>query len=340
MLHTELDFEATSELVLEMLEGSDALELSGDLNGTAGSEGFNFFKVVGGENHGAFTGDALNKSPELVACEGVDTSGDFIEEDDVGAADEGQGEAKFALVTTGEGFGSLEAVLFEVAEVDQLVHDTFDLLGCNTAETAVEFEVFFDGQEFSESIMLGAVANDAADILGLSFDIISTDESTTRCWCSLAAEGGDGRALTRTIDTEQEEAAADGNGEGDIIDSDDVLGSGRPDLAEVLDDDDFILVGFRTNVDLGDAFAFSDDIFIFLGNESSGGVLLSTSHRSSALHFLIILVLFRIFALFKFSFIVAVLVEGIGRVTFVLVRNRLLGSRRLSFFLFLFGCFF
>ena len=128
-----------------------------------------FVEVVGGEQDGcAAIGETLDDLPGLASGGGVEASGGFVEEDEVGVADHAGGEVESALLSAGEFVAATVGVFGEADQLERFV-DIHRVL----VELGGEVEHFAGG----ESLAGRAALEDDADAAGEGVALVARVEA-------------------------------------------------------------------------------------------------------------------------------------------------------------------
>lgn len=160
----DFDDEASHELAADVLGAAEALELAAlDHDAHLGGHGLGLFHRVGSEHDGGgFLGaNSADLSLEVATAVGVNTSGGFVEQNDVGVAHDGNTEADLALVATAQVADLLVAVSLEAEVADDVLNKGLAFAALNTSNGSEVPEGLLNRHLTDEFGVLWAVADHA-----------------------------------------------------------------------------------------------------------------------------------------------------------------------------------
>lgn len=149
-----------------------------------------------GDEGDLVVGEATDHLEDVLGVFGGEAGGGFVEEVDVGDADHVHGGVEAASLSSGKGFGFVvagEAVAdFVEAEFDEFGIDAAAALangevGCAYGGGGVE--VFFDGEEGIECLVLGDEGDVGGEVFVFGIEVDSVEVDATLAGFDLAAEG-------------------------------------------------------------------------------------------------------------------------------------------------------
>eukprot|EP01084_Bolivina_argentea_P250227 419179_1 len=205
VVHLDDHLEAGAELSLEVLQGTNAAQGALGHDGHTVGQYLHLLQVVGGQDDGAVLGGAADHTPQLAAAGRVHPGGGLVQEEHLGGANQGQGDAELALVATGQLVGGHGLVVGQAADLEQVGNDGGDMLSRHAAEGSVELEVLLGGHEVDEGVELRAVANLAAGGLGIGDDVTAGNEAVAVGGELLAGQDGHRRGLAGAVGPQEAE---------------------------------------------------------------------------------------------------------------------------------------
>ena len=182
----------------------------------------------------ALAGELEEEVPEGAAGDGVDTGGGLVEEDNLGGVDDGAGEGKALLPSSGELGDAAGEVGLQTGEGEEFFDACAGGGGRQTVGSSVEVEVFLDGEVFVEAELLRHVADVALDVSGVLADVHAEDGGVAGGEGDEAAEGSDDGGFAGAVGAEEAEELAAVEVEADVVDG----GEGAEAEGEVLGVDD------------------------------------------------------------------------------------------------------
>src|SRR6266550_3174818 len=178
-----------------------------------------FVHVVGGDEEGdAVAGKLEEEIPELAARDGVDASGGFVEEKKRGLVQHGAAEGEALLPATGKLRSQAIQIGCEAVELDNFVDAALQARGLQAVDTAVELQVFRDGQIVVETEILRHVTDVLADVFGIGADVEAFNEGGAAAERQESGEHFDDGGFAATVGAEETEDLAFFDAEADVVD--------------------------------------------------------------------------------------------------------------------------
>ena len=234
-LDFELEAVALAELVLEVLDGAEAVELPAHHDADTCAKRLALLHRVGGERHALVVRRVLDGVPHLAARDGVHAGRRLVEENDLRAADEGDGERELALRAPAVPVGGVIAVLHHARQLHQLVRSLVELLGRDALQPAEHAQVLSSRQTVEERVELRAIPDERLRRLEVLRDGVSRDVRVPRGHRDVVRQHGQRRRLARAVDAKEPEALALGHRQVEVVDRDLLRGLARlgEDLGQV-----------------------------------------------------------------------------------------------------------
>eukprot|EP01084_Bolivina_argentea_P250226 419178_1 len=218
VVHLDDHLEAGAELSLEVLQGTNAAQGALGHDGHTVGQYLHLLQVVGGQDDGAVLGGAADHTPQLAAAGRVHPGGGLVQEEHLGGANQGQGDAELALVATGQLVGGHGLVVGQAADLEQVGNDGGDMLSRHAAEGSVELEVLLGGHEVDEGVELRAVANLLAGGGGIGDNIVTSDQTVAVGGQLLAGEDRHGGGLAGAVGAQEGEDLGGLHAKGHVAD--------------------------------------------------------------------------------------------------------------------------
>jgi hypothetical protein len=176
-------------------------------------------QVVGGEQHrGALVPQSADEVPELAAHLRVEAGGGLVQEQQLGAADDAEGDVEAAALASGEQAGAAAALVGQADGLDDLV----DVPGVPVVAGEVA-QHLLDGDQVEVAALLQHHADPLAPVGAGPAGVRAEDGELTAVPVAEAFEDlGDG-GLPGPVRAEQGEDLAGVHVEVDAVDGDDVL---------------------------------------------------------------------------------------------------------------------
>ena len=194
------------------------------------AEAVGFLQVLGGKEEGdAVAVQLLDVAPDLVARDGVEAGGWFIEKDDSGLMDEGAGEVQSPFHAAGVALHGAVGGIGEADDFEKVVDAAAGLARRDAEEAGLEGELLSAGLEVIQADFLEGDADELADAVGVGEDIDAADAGGAGGRPQEGGEHADGGGLPGAVLAEEAEDLSLGDVEVDAIDGADI---GR----EVLDE--------------------------------------------------------------------------------------------------------
>src|SRR5260370_23315941 len=177
-----------------------------------------FVHVVGGDKKGdAVSAHLEEKVPELAARDRINACGGLVEKEKLGFMQHGAAEGQTLLPSTGKLRGQAIQVRSEAVECDDLLNAAFEACGFEPVDTAVELQIFCDGQIVIKTEILRHVADAFAHGFGIRADIETFDLSGAAAERQKAGEHFDDGGFAAAVGAEEAEDFAFFYAEADVI---------------------------------------------------------------------------------------------------------------------------
>jgi hypothetical protein len=207
----------------ELFEGAVGDELAAVDDGDVGAEALDDLEDVGGEKDGRAASDhALKHGLEGAGGDGVYAFKGLVEEEDLGAVDDGGGECELFLHAVGEVGDELFGLGGEAHEFEKLGGAGGGGGGVETVHAADEAKVFGGGEAAEEGEAFGDDADLAFDFDGVGDGVEAEDLDAAGGGGEEAGEHLDGGGLAGAVGAEEAEELTGGDGEVDVLDGGEV----------------------------------------------------------------------------------------------------------------------
>mmetsp|Transcript_71128 Transcript_71128/g.166512 ORF Transcript_71128/g.166512 Transcript_71128/m.166512 type:complete len:357 (-) Transcript_71128:1201-2271(-) len=215
----ELQLIPGTVLSLDVQRRAQASKLTTDLDRDAIAERLCLLHGVGRQDHSLVARAHADHLPEVPLGTGVHGCTRLVQEEQRRSADQGDGQAQFALHSATVLHGLSVGILsVEPQPVKEIVHSRIQLGLRDALDSTKEQQVFSAGQELPERINLRANAQDLVCLFQAMSrrDVVTEDLDLARCWRShFASQDSQGGRFASTIGPEQPEALAVANTETD-----------------------------------------------------------------------------------------------------------------------------